>query len=159
MARIRIKQLGERVATMGLHMGGSVCRRKLQPGEVVEIPDDLLSDDGEQSLVDQLWDTGTVDLTRDFPTRPLDYENAIEARLCSPRFKPHDPSEEVLAEKARERVAERLEKQFAEPEKPRKKGKQSASKTPAEKSAKSGNRRAMRRQMLEETDDGQAATA
>lgn len=160
MARIKIKQLGERVATMGLHMGGDRRRRKLEPGEVVDIPDDLMVDD-ELSLVDMLWQTDTVDLTRDMPTRPLDYADATEARLCGPSFKAHDPSEEVLAEKARERVAARLEKQFAEQadEKPAKRKPAEAAPAKDVAPANRGNRRAMRRQMLDTEKSGQEVTA
>ena len=93
MSRIKIKQLDERVATSGLHMGGGPERRKLEPGEVIDIPDDLRIPDG-RSLLDVLWKTGKVDLTRDPVTRPLDYANYREGLLCSPNFKPRDNSEE-----------------------------------------------------------------
>jgi hypothetical protein len=159
MARIRIKQLNERVATMGLHMGGGPTRRKLQPGEVVEIPEDLEVDGSP--LFDQLWETGTIDLTRDRPTRPLDYDSPAEAKLCSPSFKPQDPSEERESAKARERVAARLEEQFAdEPEKARRK--KSAAKTSVnadDKSKGTQSRRALRRQTLEVSKDGETAAA
>lgn len=157
MARIKIKQLNERVATMGLHMGGDARRRKLQPGEVVEIPDDMV-EDGEV-LIDVLFATNTIDLTRDAPTRPLDYASIAEAKLCSPTFKPNDPSEERESAKARERVAARLAEHFAEDEKSP--GKKSAKKadTPAtEEPKKQGSRRALRRQALD-MKDGEAATA
>ena len=157
MARIRIKQLGERVATMGLHMGGGAIRRKLQPGEVVEIPDDM-EEDGEV-LLDVLFETGTIDLTRDTPTRPLDYASIAEAKLCSPTFKPNDPSEARESEKARERVTARLAEQFAEEEKPSRKKSAKKADGPAEDMAKSpGSRRALRRQALD-MKDGEAATA
>lgn len=157
MSRIRIKQLGERVATMGLHMGGDARRRKLQPGEVVEVPDDL--EEGGQVLLDVLFATGTIDLTRDMPTRPLDYESVAEAKLCSPTFKPNDPSEVRESEKARERVAARLAEQFAEEEKPSRKKSAKKADASAESEPKGkSSRRALRRQSLEMS-DGKAATA
>ena len=143
MERIKIKQLGERVSTMGLHMGGDARRRKLEPGEVVEIPDDLM-DEG-LPLFEQLWQTGAVDLTRDAPTRPLDYDSIAEAKLCSPSFKPRDDSEHAAQEKALAAVAARLEKLSA---KSGKGGGKSADKAPAREDKARTNRRAARRQAL-----------
>ena len=116
----------------------------------------------EGTLFDKLWETGTIDLTRDQPNRPLDYDSVAEAKLCSPTFKPHDPSEARESGAARERVAARLNEQFAsEPTKAERK--KSAAKTSAksddEKSGKTGSRRALRRQTLELSKDGEAATA
>ena len=110
MPRIQIKTLDERVATAGLHMGGDFRRRKLQPFEVVDIPEDEALPDGT-NLLDGLWNTGKIELTMDQPTRPLDYETPREAKLCSPTFKPRGPDEEVEQQRALEAVAIRLEQQ------------------------------------------------
>jgi len=91
---IRIKQLGDKTATAGVHFGGALERRKLEPGEIVAIPDK------ESALLDALLDGGLVEITRDKPTRPLAYASVREARLCSPSFKPHDPSEEAERDRA-----------------------------------------------------------
>ena len=99
--RVRIRQLEERVATQGLHFGLGPLARKLEPGEVVEIP--------EGDLFDQLWDTGKLELTRDPVTRPLEYENEREAKLCSPTFTPRGPDEEIMQQKALDKVAGDLE--------------------------------------------------
>lgn len=98
--RVRIRQLEERVATAGLHFGLGPKARKLEPGEVVDIP--------EGELFDQLWETGKLELTRDPVTRPLEYDNEREAKLCSPTFTPRGPDEEIAAEKARANVEARL---------------------------------------------------
>ena len=158
MPCIKIKQLDERVATMGVHMGGGLERRKLEPGEVVDIPESELLTDG-RDLLTMLLDTDKVDISRANPTRPLDYDSATEAKLCSPGFKPHDPSEEVLAEKARAAVAERLAEVLAAAEKPATK-KAKADKAPVEKAApKTRSRRAVRRSQIEDSNIGKTATA
>lgn len=114
MPRVKIKSLDERVATNGLHMGGGPERRKLQPGEVVEIE--------EGPLLDILWNTGKLEMTLDPATRPLDYEDYREARLCSPTFKSRGPDEDLDRDRARAAVAERLANQSVtqapEPESP-----------------------------------------
>lgn len=108
MPRIKVKQMEERVSTQGLHMGGNTQRRrKLEPGEVVEITEDFLLPDG-RPLLDVLWKTGKCEMTLDPVTRPLDYENYREARLCSPSFIPRGTSDEIEMQEAREAVAERL---------------------------------------------------
>ena len=107
MPRIKVKSLNERVATQGLHMGGGPVRRKLQPYEVVDIPEDLQTEDG-RNLLDVLWDTGLIDLTMDEVTRPLDYQTAREAKVCSPTFKPRGIQEEEERDAALEAVAVRL---------------------------------------------------
>lgn len=107
MPRIKIKQLDERVATNGLHMGGGPERRKLEPSEVIEISEDFLLDDG-QGLLDVLWKTGKLEMTLDPVTRPLDYLNYREATLCAPAYKPRDPSDEEEMNRAREAVALRM---------------------------------------------------
>ena len=113
MPRVKIKQLDEVVATAGLHMGGGPERRKLQPGEVIDIPEDFLLPDGKP-LLDMLWKTGKLEITLDPVTRPLDYENYREGKLCSPTFKPRDPSEEVEMTEARAAVAARLNESVSE---------------------------------------------
>jgi len=100
MPKIRIKQMDDRIATQGVHMGGDRRCRKLEPGEIVEIP--------EGELFEGLWDTGRIEMTMDDVTRPLVFETEDEARYCSPSFKAHDPSEERDSAIAREAVAKRL---------------------------------------------------
>ena len=100
MPNVRIRQLDERVATTGLHFGLGPKARKLEPGEVVDIP--------EGDLFDAMWDTGKLELTRDPVTRPLEYDNEREARLCSPTFKPRGPDEVDAQERALKTVSERL---------------------------------------------------
>ena len=55
--RLRIRQLDEKVATQGLHFGLGPNARKLEPGEVVDIP--------EGELFEDMWETGKLELTRD----------------------------------------------------------------------------------------------
>lgn len=151
MSCIKIKQMDERVATMGLHMGGPATRRKLEPGEAVFVPDDL-EQEGE-NLFDALWDTGKVELVPGNPTRPFEYENVAEAKMCSPSFKPHDNSETAQMHKTREAVAKRVIAEFGE-EKPKKSGKKAKPATKADSQAAS--RRSLRRQMLD-GDNGDGA--
>lgn len=113
MPRVKIKQLDDIVATQGLHLGGGPERRKLQPGEVIDISEDFLLDDG-QPLLDLLWATGKLEMTLDPVTRPLDYESYREAQLCSPTFKPRDPSEEAEMHKARANVDARMTESVSE---------------------------------------------
>jgi len=107
MPRVKIKQLDERVATNGLHMGGDASRRKLEPGEVVDISEDFLLPDG-RALLEVLWQTGKLEMTLDKTTRPLDYTSYREAKLCSPTFKPRDVSETDDMKRAREAVTLRI---------------------------------------------------
>ncbi len=100
MPRIRIKQLDERVATSGLHFGRGPQARKLEPGEVVDIP--------EGEFFDMLWATGKLDLTMDPVTRPLEYADYSEAMLCSPSFKAHGEDDLERSNKARAVVAARI---------------------------------------------------
>ena len=88
-------------------MGGGPERRKLQPGEVIDISEDFLLPDGKP-LLEVLWGTGKLEITLDPVTRPLDYESYREAQLCSPTFKPRDPSEETEMHAARAEVEARL---------------------------------------------------
>lgn len=84
-------------------------RRKLEPGEIVEVPDDLLTDDG-QNLMDVLWKTGAIDLVPDnvAPTRPLDYANRREAQYCSPNYRNTGPDDERQMNEVRAKVQARL---------------------------------------------------
>lgn len=100
MPRVRIKQLEERIATSGVHFGLGPAARKLEPGEVVEMP--------EGELFETLWATEKLDLTRDPVTRPIAYANEREAALCSPRFRPRGPDEQVEVDRARDKVSQRL---------------------------------------------------
>ena len=164
MPLIRIKQLHERVATQGLFMGGDSARRKLQPGEIVDIPMDL--EENGECLFDMIWNTGMVDLVPENqePTRPLDYRDYREAKLCSPTFKPISQTDEREMLQARERVKQRMFEQQSAPPKadspadapspPKKKA--AAKKALAKKPA--ANRRAARRASREASQHGEAAT-
>lgn len=98
--RLRVRQLDERVATQGVHFGLGASVRKLEPGEVVEIP--------EGALFEMLWATGKLELTRDPVTRPLEFTNEREAKLCSPTFTPRGPDEEVEQQRALDKVSARM---------------------------------------------------
>lgn len=107
MPRVKIKQLDERVATNGLHMGGGPERRKLEPGEVVDISEDFRLPNGD-ALLELLWQTGKLEMTLDPISRPLDYSDYRQGKLCSPSYKPRDPSDKVEMERARAKVNARL---------------------------------------------------
>lgn len=113
MPRVKIKQLDERVATQGIHLGGGPERRKLEPGEVIEIPDDLLLPDGT-SLFDTVWATGKLELTLDPVTRPVDYGNYREGRLCAPGFKPRDATEKLEMLNVRAKIMARVDESESE---------------------------------------------
>ena len=117
MPRVKIKQLDDRVASAGVHLGGGPERRKLEPGEVIDLSEDFLLDDG-QPLLDLIWQTGKLEMTLDPVTRPLDYSDYREAKLCSPTFKPRDPSEAAEMDKARANVAARLAEPVSEAPEP-----------------------------------------
>ena len=149
MPRIQVKTLDERVATAGIHMGGGPERRKLQPFEVVEIADDFTLPDGT-NLLDLLWSTGKIELTMDNPTRPLDYNSAREARVCSPTFKPRGIHEERERDKALAAVALRLEKTVSVPE--------SAPDTPAKPTQPARRRKRSPKRALQQADLNDGAT-
>lgn len=115
MPRIKIRQLEERVATAGLHMGGTTTRRKLQPGEVVEIAEDFIDEKSGLKLFETLFNTGKVEITIEPVTRPLDYDTAIEARLCSPTVRSRGPDQDREISQATADVADRLAKQSEAP--------------------------------------------
>lgn len=109
MPKIKIKQLDERISTSGVHFGKGPERRKLCPGEVVDIPEDFEAGQyNGKSLFQAIYDTGKVEITTADVTRPLDYASAVEARLSSPNFKPANPAEAREAEKVRADVSARL---------------------------------------------------
>jgi len=112
MPIVKIKQLDDRVSTMGLHMGGGHERRKLEPGEVVEIPDDLV--EKGVGIMEVLWGTGHLEITRESVTRPLDYAGPREAALCSPTFKSTGPSDDADRDTALAAVGKRLDAAQAE---------------------------------------------
>lgn len=135
MPRIKIKQLEERIATSGVHFGGPPERRKMHPGEIVDLP--------EGELLDAILATGRVELTMAPATRPLDYASEREAKITAPTFKPRDDAEAAEMENAREAVASRMAESSKAPP---------VAESPAEErqpapasSKKSGNRRAARR--------------
>jgi len=109
MPRLKIKQLEDKIATAGLFMGGGPVRRKLQPGEVIDVPEDFESGmyDGK-GLLDAMWGTGKVEMTLDAVTRPIDFDTEREAKLTSPTFKSRGPDEDIEIDKARVAVAARL---------------------------------------------------
>lgn len=157
MSLIKIKQLEERVATAGLFMGSpdnpEHFRRKLEPGEIVEIPDDMVFGPDGDNLMDGLWQTGHIDMVPPSvqPTRPLDYDNKREAQLCSPTFKPRDPTDERDMHKARAKYQAQLDEQYSTAEDPPPE-KKPRSKTPT-------SRRGMRRARAEAAKHGEAHTA
>lgn len=110
MPRLRIKQLDDRIATAGLFMGGDRRRRKLQPGEIIDVPEDfepgMYNDMG---LFDAMWETGKVEMTPDAATRPIDFLDVREAKLTSPTFKPRGSDEVLQVDKARAAVAARMD--------------------------------------------------
>lgn len=112
MPRLRIKQLDDRIATGGLFMGGdNKLRRKLEPGEVIDIAEDFEPGMYEgENLLDALWATGKVEMTLDPATRPIDYATPTEAKLSSPMFKSRGNDEDIEVEKVRVAVAARLAK-------------------------------------------------
>ena len=120
MPNIKIKRLEEKTATAGLHMGVATkpgeYRRKLEPDEIVYIPDGEKLPDG-RLLINVLWDTGTIDMVPDTVavTRPLDYADRNEAKFCSPTFRPDGADAERDMNETRERVEARLLGDF-EPE-------------------------------------------
>lgn len=156
MPRVKIKQLDDRVATAGMHMGGPIERRKLHPGEVVEIP--------EGNLLDALWQTGKLEMTLDPANRPLEFENAREAQLTSPTFKSRGPDEDRQIAEAHAAVAARLAETTSdvpdETGSPADGSQPDASDdpVPAEKSTAS-NRRAQRRAALQGAERGKEAAA
>ncbi len=111
MPRLKIKQLETRIATAGLFMGGdNKVRRKLQPGEIIDVPEDFETGmyDGK-GLFDAMWATGKVEMTPDAATRPIDFLDDREARHTSPTFKPRGADEERQVEQARAAVAARMD--------------------------------------------------
>jgi hypothetical protein len=112
MPRLRIKQLETRIATAGLFMGGGPERRKLQPGEIIDVPEEFEAGMYTgMGLFDAMWATGKVEMTPDAATRPIDFDNAREAKLTSPTFKPRGPDEVSQVDKARAAVAARMDEQ------------------------------------------------
>ena len=168
MSLIRIKQLEERIASSGVFMGrppnykeNGKHRRKLEPGEIVDLPYDLEDVSGER-ILQILFESGKIDVLPPgsaVPTRPLDYENAREAKLCSPTFKPLDEAETREMEKVRVKVDERLQKELS---KSQPKADSPDSGKPAKKTSRkksSSRRAALRRQSLGVSDSGEANIA
>ena len=151
MARLKIKQLDERVATSGVHLGGGPERRKLHPGEVIDIPEDF--EDGQhagKSLFEAVWETGKVELTHDPVTRPIDFRDEREGKLTAPTFRSRGPDDDRAIAEAKSAVAERL----AATERP---SETAPADPPPEPEAK--NRRAQKRIAARKRSDGQEAAA
>ena len=112
MPRLRIKQMDDKTATAGLFMGGGPERRKLQPGEILDVPEDFEAGqyDG-RGLFDAMWATGKVEMTPDAATRPIDFDNPREAKLTSPTFHSRGLDEDIEVDKARVAVAARMDEQ------------------------------------------------
>jgi hypothetical protein len=150
MARIKIKQLDERIATSGVHFGGGPERRKLHPGEVVDLP--------EGELLDAIMATGKVELTMEPISRPLDYDSEREAKITAPTFRPRDPSETAEMERAREAVAARIAGMSEAPPQADSPAKESQPEPATENPPR--NRRAARRAAINKVAEGeQEATA
>lgn len=151
MSLIKIKQLNERVATAGLHMGKAkepMFRRKLEPGEIVEIPDDMVMDNGE-NLLQGLYETGMIDMVPETysPTRPLDYDDARTAKICSPTYRPQGLNEIAEADSVRAKVLAQLEEQStSSPE----------ANSPDKDTPAKPSRRQQRRARVEKLEHGQA---
>ncbi len=118
MPNVMIKQFGDHIACTGLHFGGPPERRKLLPGEVVTIPDDLTVARGgkQMPLLDILLESGQLEITRKPATRPLDYPNARLARLCSPAYKPTGVEEQREVDEAHALVEQFMQSQPSAPE-------------------------------------------
>lgn len=110
MPRIKIKQMDERVASSGVHMGGKVERRKLYPGEVVNLPEDFEAGkyDHGQSLFELLFATGKIEITNEPVTRPLEYASEKEALMTAPTYRPHDDTEIRDIAEIQQRIAQEL---------------------------------------------------
>ena len=115
MPNIKIKQLDERVATSGIHFGGPATRRKLMPGEVVEITDDMAFEDGS-NMLKALMETGKIELTLEAVNRPLDFADEREAALTMPTFRSRGEDDERAVRVARAAVANRIREASAEPD-------------------------------------------
>lgn len=107
MTCLKIKQLDHRIGCAGIHLGGDVRRRKLEPGEIVEIPDDLMAN-AQEKMFDVLYRTGRVEITMDAPNRPLDFLSEREATLTSSNFKSRGPHEDLEREQALAAVSARM---------------------------------------------------
>lgn len=152
MPRIKIKQLEDRVATSGLHLGGGPGRRKLHPGEVIEIP--------EGELFDTLWATGKLELTMDPVTRPLDFSDYREGQLTSPTFKSRGPDEDREINEAWARVRARMAEQSeVPPEAESPAADEQPDAGPVDPPPKATNRRAARRAARKAAHSEQEATA
>lgn len=110
MPNVSIKQMDERVATAGVHFGMGPLAPKLEPGEVVHIP--------EGKMFETLWETGKLELSLKPVTRPLKYADVHEAMYCSPSYRPRDASDELVMARTRAAVAERLAKTRAPKKEP-----------------------------------------
>jgi len=107
MPRIKVKQMDERTATVGVHFGGAPVRRKLHPGEIVEIDEDFEAGKyggGEQSLLQTILATNRVEITLDPANRPLDYPDEDAARYTAPTYKSRGPEDDVIIAEAFERA-------------------------------------------------------
>jgi hypothetical protein len=102
MARVRIKQLGDVVATSGLHFNMGPETRKLEPGEVVELPDDVYR------KVKTSKAAHALEITDDPVTRPFTFASVDEAKFTSPTFRPRSVDDVEGQRDALAAVARRL---------------------------------------------------
>ena len=155
MAKIKIRTIDTHSACAGLFMGGNArVRRKLEVGEVVDIPEDERVEGGAQ-LLQVLNDTGKVELTLDEPTRPFEFDNSREAKLTSPSFRPKDDDERAEVAAVWQVVRARMAGQ-AKPDRPERSPAPAADDSPPPVDPVAA--RARRRRRAQEQADGEKAT-
>ena len=108
---LKIRELAGRRATDGMAMSSDPLVRKLEPGEVVDVPENIKIDmDGEEFLLHEaMYATEKVEIAPGQPTRPFKFKNKNESRMTSPAFYPKNPAERKQMEKIRARIKEELE--------------------------------------------------
>lgn len=83
---VRIRQMGKKAATAGYHFDSTNdAARKLEPGEVVHVPEDSKYRAIFEKMLDRM--DSPLEITRMPATRPLVFDKAREARLSSPSRK------------------------------------------------------------------------
>jgi len=106
--------MDERTASAGVHFGGSLVRRKLHPGEIVEIEEDFEKGEyggGKQSLLQAVLASKRVEITLDPANRPLDYPDEDAARYTAPTYKSRGPEDDLIIAEAHERARQHMESQ------------------------------------------------
>lgn len=100
---LKIRELAGRVASKGVTFSQDPKHRKLEPGEIMECPDDI-----DWSPVRHL-----VEETSEPATRPFIFANESEAKYTSPSFVLRFESDQVDVDKHKAAVAERMAKEVA----------------------------------------------